>query len=103
MGRLSATATKEITPKNAGHRGDMVTPNWRQNAKTIQKFGTVIKDLPIALDESARREITERLNVLLADTASFATFTRSHTGRSPDQLFISFICFLTSILPNRST
>ena len=76
---MGATATKAIATKDAPHRGDLITPNWRQTAKPIQKFGTVIKDLPIGLDESVRREVTERLNVLLADTASLRDlYKKSH-------------------------
>lgn len=58
---------------------DLITPRWRQSAKEIQKFGTVIRDLPIGLDEDARREICERLNLLLADTASMRDlYKKSH-------------------------
>ena len=58
---------------------DLITPQWRQNAKEIQKFGTVIRDLPIGLEEDARREICDRLNVLLADTASLRDlYKKSH-------------------------
>jgi starvation-inducible DNA-binding protein len=72
---MSNTAVKEIATK--GH--DHITPHWRQNAKEIQKFGTVIKDLPIGIDEKARQEVCERLNVLLADTASLRDlYKKSH-------------------------
>jgi starvation-inducible DNA-binding protein len=58
---------------------DLITPNWRQSAKEIQKFGTVIRDLPIGLDEGARREVCERLYLLLADTASMRDlYKKSH-------------------------
>jgi starvation-inducible DNA-binding protein len=71
---MSRTALKEVTSKN-----DHITPHWHQNAKEIQKFGTVIKDMPIGLDEDARLEITGRLNVLLADTASLRDlYKKSH-------------------------
>lgn len=72
---MSNTALKEVATK--GH--DHITPHWRQNAKEIQKFGTVIKDLPIGIDEKARQEVCERLNVLLADTASLRDlYKKSH-------------------------
>jgi starvation-inducible DNA-binding protein len=72
---MSNTAVKEAPAK--GH--DHITPHWRQNAKEIQKFGTVIKDLPIGIDEKAREEVCERLNVLLADTASLRDlYKKSH-------------------------
>jgi starvation-inducible DNA-binding protein len=71
---MSKTALKEVTSKN-----DHITPHWHQNAKEIQKFGTVIKDMPIGLDEDARLEITGHLNVLLADTASLRDlYKKSH-------------------------
>ncbi len=66
--------------RKMGNRGmDLVSPQWRQNAKEIQQFGTVIRDLPIGLGEDARREICERLNLLLADTASLRDlYKKSH-------------------------
>jgi starvation-inducible DNA-binding protein len=68
------------TPAQGAKRGfDLITPHWRQSAKEIQKFGTVIRDLPIGLDESARKEMCERLNLLLADTASMRDlYKKSH-------------------------
>ena len=66
----SATALKETGNKGSGKRLDLITPQWRQNAREIQQFGTVIGDLPIGLDADARQEVCSFLNVLLADTAS---------------------------------
>jgi len=63
---MSSTAVQE---KPTTKTTDLITPQWHQHAKTIQKFGTVIKDLPIALEEDVRLEVTKRLNLLLADTA----------------------------------
>lgn len=58
---------------------DLVSPQWRQNAREIQKFGTVIRSLPIGLGEDVRREVCERLNLLLADTASLRDlYKKSH-------------------------
>ena len=72
---MSTTALKEVAAKNHDH----ITPHWRQHAKEIQKFGTVIKDLPIGIDEKARQEVCERLNILLADTASLRDlYKKSH-------------------------
>jgi starvation-inducible DNA-binding protein len=71
---MSKTALKEVPSKT-----DRITPHWHQNAKEIQKFGTVIRDMPIGISEAARREITGRLNVLLADTASLRDlYKKSH-------------------------
>ena len=63
---MSSTAVQE---KPTTKTTDLITPQWHQHAKTIQKFGTVIRDLPIALEEDVRLEVTKRLNLLLADTA----------------------------------
>ncbi|GGG94672.1 Dps family protein [Silvibacterium dinghuense] len=71
---MSTAALKEVA-KNR----DLITPQWRQNAKEIQKFGTVIKDLPIGIDKDARQKVCERLNVLLADIASLRDlYKKSH-------------------------
>jgi starvation-inducible DNA-binding protein len=60
-------------------RGDLITPNWRQHAKEIQKFGTVIKDLPIGISQDARSKICEQLNLMLADSASLRDlYKKSH-------------------------
>jgi starvation-inducible DNA-binding protein len=70
---MSKTALKEVS------KNDHITPHWHQTAKEIQKFGTVIKDMPIGLSEDSRLEITGRLNVLLADTASLRDlYKKSH-------------------------
>lgn len=63
---MSASSLKEVS------RGakDLITPHWRQNAKEIQKYGSVIADLPIGLGEDVRTELVERLNLVLADTIS---------------------------------
>jgi starvation-inducible DNA-binding protein len=69
------TALKEAASKPR----DLITPHWRQNAKEIQKFGTVIRDLPIGLSEEVRIKICDRLNVLLADVASMRDlYKKSH-------------------------
>jgi starvation-inducible DNA-binding protein len=75
---MSSNALKESLKTNA-KVADLITPNWRQHAKSIQKYGTVIKDLPIGLDASARQEIVGRLNLLLADTITLRDlYKKSH-------------------------
>ena len=74
---MSSNALK--APKTSAKVADLITPNWRQHAKSIQKYGTVIKDLPIGLDASARQEIVGRLNLLLADTITLRDlYKKSH-------------------------
>ena len=75
---MSSNALKE-SPKTNAKVADLITPNWRQHAKSIQKFGTVVKELPIGLDASARQEIVARLNLLLADTITLRDlYKKSH-------------------------
>lgn len=64
---MSATAMPD-NRKTASKVTDMITPHLRQNAREIQRFGTVIPDLPIGLDTKAREKVCAFLNLLLADT-----------------------------------
>ncbi len=79
---MSITALKQqssVSSKSNARGFDLITPDWRQSAKEIQQFGTVIRDLPIGLDEDVRTQVTERLNLLLADTASLRDlYKKSH-------------------------
>lgn len=80
---MSSNALKEAPVKDVSKTtakvGDLITPNWRQHAKPIQKYGTVVKDLPIGLDASARQQIVGRLNLLLADTITLRDlYKKSH-------------------------
>ena len=60
-------------------KGDLITPKWKQKAKEIQKFGTVIKNLPIGLDETIRLQMVEMLNQILADTITMRDlYKKSH-------------------------
>jgi starvation-inducible DNA-binding protein len=56
--------------KNASNRGSNVSaqPRFHQHAKEIQAFGTVSVMLPLELEEPVRLEMTEQLNLLLADS-----------------------------------
>jgi starvation-inducible DNA-binding protein len=75
---MSSNALKH-SPKAAGKVADLITPNWRQSARSIQKYGTVVKDLPIGLDESTRVEIVAQLNLMLADTITLRDlYKKSH-------------------------
>jgi len=65
--------------KNSAKSNDMVSPHWRQNAKETQKFGTVIRSLPIGLDAKVREQVTAKLNQLLADTMTLRDlYKKSH-------------------------
>ncbi|MGA9716733.1 MAG: DNA starvation/stationary phase protection protein [Acidobacteriaceae bacterium] len=80
---MSSNALKEAPVKDGSKTtakvADLITPNWRQHARSIQKYGTVVKDLPIGLDAPARQQITSRLNLLLADTITLRDlYKKSH-------------------------
>src|ERR1700688_2580077 len=54
-------------------------PRIHQRAHEIQQYGTVTHALPLELDEPVRLEMTERLNLLLADTMTLRDlYKKSH-------------------------
>jgi starvation-inducible DNA-binding protein len=72
---MSTRALKEVAPKGPDH----ITPQWKQTASTIQKFGTVIRQLPIGIDEHKRTQLCEQLNLMLADTSTLRDlYKKSH-------------------------
>jgi starvation-inducible DNA-binding protein len=54
-------------------------PRIHQHAREIQKYGTVTHALPLDLEEPVRLEMTEQLNLLLADTITLRDlYKKSH-------------------------
>jgi len=54
-------------------------PRIHQSAREIQAYGTVSHALPLTLDEPVRLEMTEQLNLLLADTMTLRDlYKKSH-------------------------
>jgi starvation-inducible DNA-binding protein len=54
-------------------------PRIHQTAREIQAYGTVSHALPLALEEPVRLEMTEQLNLLLADTMTLRDlYKKSH-------------------------
>jgi starvation-inducible DNA-binding protein len=54
-------------------------PRIHQSAREIQSYGTVSHALPLTLDEPVRLEMTEQLNLLLADTMTLRDlYKKSH-------------------------
>lgn len=54
-------------------------PRIHQRAKEIQAYGTVSHALPLSLDEPVRLEMTEQLNLMLADTMTLRDlYKKSH-------------------------
>lgn len=72
---MSTRALKEVPSKTTDH----ITPQWKQSARSIQKFGTVISNLPIGIDEQKRTQLCEQLNLTLADTSTLRDlYKKSH-------------------------
>ena len=69
-------------------------PHLREDANEIQSYGTVIHMVPLDLEEPVRLEITEQLNLLLADTMTLRDlYKKSHwqtTGLTFYQLHLLF-------------
>jgi starvation-inducible DNA-binding protein len=54
-------------------------PRYHQSAPEIQAFGTVSSRIPLQLEEPVRLEMTEQLNLLLADTMTLRDlYKKSH-------------------------
>src|ERR1700686_49483 len=68
--------TKETTAE----RGNLsAQPRLHQSAPEIQAYGTVSHMLPLDLEEPVRLEMTEQLNLLLADTMTLRDlYKKSH-------------------------
>jgi starvation-inducible DNA-binding protein len=55
-----------------------VAPHWHAKAKEIQKYGTVVQDIPHPLDADVRAEMVAKLNQLLADSISLRDMYKKH-------------------------
>jgi starvation-inducible DNA-binding protein len=55
-----------------------VAPHWHAKAREIQKYGTVIADMPHRLDEKVRQEMVSKLNQLLADSIQIRDMYKKH-------------------------
>jgi starvation-inducible DNA-binding protein len=75
-----ATATKELetTDKSVKPAPEKDAPKWHAHAKEIQKFGTVIVDMPHRLKASVRQEMVGKLNQLLADSITLRDMYKKH-------------------------
>ena len=69
-------------------------PRYHQSARELQAFGTVTSTQPLQLDEPVRLEMTEQLNLLLADTMTLRDlYKKSHwqvSGATFYQLHLLF-------------
>jgi starvation-inducible DNA-binding protein len=67
---------KALTPERANLSAQ---PRLHQRAAEIQEYGTVSHLLPLDLEEPVRLEMTEQLNLLLADTMTLRDlYKKSH-------------------------
>lgn len=66
--------------ENGSRRGPInAEPRIHQRASEIQPYGTVSHALPLELDEAVRSEMTEQLNLLLADSMTLRDlYKKSH-------------------------
>ncbi len=53
-------------------------PRWHAQAKEIQKFGTVIEDMPHRLSARVRQDMVGQLNQLLADSITLRDMYKKH-------------------------
>src|ERR1700731_717282 len=77
----SLMAKKDLSPKGPASERENVSaqPRLHQRASEIQKYGTVSHMLPLDLEEPVRLEMTEQLNLLLADTMTLRDlYKKSH-------------------------
>ncbi|HMG02013.1 MAG TPA: DNA starvation/stationary phase protection protein [Edaphobacter sp.] len=67
-----------VALKKAGVADPSATPRWHAHAREIQKFGTVIEDLPHPLDAGIRADMVTKLNQLLADSITLRDMYKKH-------------------------
>ena len=67
-----AVAMKKVENK------DLITPHWHEKAREIQKYGSVVKDLPNALESDVRETMCAKLNQLLADSITLRDMYKKH-------------------------
>ncbi|MEO6804880.1 MAG: DNA starvation/stationary phase protection protein [Edaphobacter sp.] len=55
-----------------------VAPHWHAHAREIQKYGTVIEDMPHPLSARVRADMVAKLNQLLADSMVLRDMYKKH-------------------------
>jgi starvation-inducible DNA-binding protein len=58
--------------------GANVAPHWHAHAKEIQKYGSVIEDMPHPLSAKIREDMVTKLNQLLADSITLRDMYKKH-------------------------
>src|SRR3954465_7275281 len=67
-----------VALKKTNIANESVAPQWHAKAHEIQKFGTVIEDLPHALNADVRADMVSQLNQLLADSIVLRDMYKKH-------------------------
>jgi starvation-inducible DNA-binding protein len=68
-----AVAIKKVSSSDAN-----VAPHWHAHAKEIQKYGSVVEDMPHPLSAKVRAEMVAQLNQLLADSIALRDMYKKH-------------------------
>jgi starvation-inducible DNA-binding protein len=68
---MMAVAIKKASTNN-------VAPHWHAHAKEIQKYGTVVEDMPHPLSAKVRADMVAQLNQLLADSIALRDMYKKH-------------------------
>jgi starvation-inducible DNA-binding protein len=55
-----------------------VAPHWHAHAKEVQKYGSVVEDMPHPLSAKVRAEMVALLNQLLADSIALRDMYKKH-------------------------
>jgi len=81
-------------PSSSNSNKASAQPRYHQSARELQPFGTVTSVMPLQLEEPVRLEMTEQLNLLLADTMTLRDlYKKSHwqvSGATFYQLHLLF-------------
>ncbi|MGF7183029.1 Dps family protein [Tunturiibacter psychrotolerans] len=68
-----AVAIKKVSSSDA-----KVAPHWHAHAKEIQKYGSVVEDMPHPLSAKVRSDMVAQLNQLLADSIFLRDMYKKH-------------------------
>ena len=68
-----AVAIKKVSSSDA-----KVAPHWHAHAKEIQKYGSVVEDMPHPLSAKVRADMVAQLNQLLADSIVLRDMYKKH-------------------------
>ena len=75
---MATTTTTKATSNGRGSARRSASPQYAKLGVEVQRFGT-LRDLPIALEDTARRESCTALNEILADsTILYALYKKHH-------------------------